>query len=403
MRVLRVRLAVLAAVLSLFPAWHLAHGQAVDAAAARVALQTGNASNAIALATQALADQRLSPRDRAGVLIDRGLAHEMLGEHDAALVDLTEAINARALAAPDQARALYNRGVSLDALGQTEDAIGDYSAAIRLNPRHASALNNRGNAYRRLGRLDDAMADYKRSLAAGNPHSEYPNYGLGQIAEAQGNATLARGYYQAALAANPQFALAQERLTALAAAAPSQVLPPPPAASPAPAPRAMPAATQPAAPAPPTTATTITPLEPYVPAASGDGPIVLRPPGSRPTPADDGIVHLRPPKPVRTASTTAPPPRSAAPELKPALGGSGRSETVQLGAWRNEADAADAWNDIVGRASNMLSGLSPQVVPVDLPGRGRYYRLRAGPVYDGAAKLCAALATRKVGCMVVRN
>jgi len=94
-----------------------------SADAAGVALHAGNASNAVALATQALADSTLSRRDRAHVLVDRGLAHEMLGEHDAAMVDFTEAINARVLAGPDQARAFYNRGVSLDALGQTEDAV----------------------------------------------------------------------------------------------------------------------------------------------------------------------------------------------------------------------------------------------------------------------------------------
>ena len=185
-----------------------------DADAASVALHAGNASNAVALATQALADSTLSPRDRARVLVDRGLAHEMLGEHDAALLDFTEAINARALTGADQARAFYDRGVALDAVGQTDDAIGDYSAALRLDPRYAAALNNRGNAYRRVGRLDDAAADYKRSLAAGNTHPEYPNYGLGLIAEAQGSPALARTFYQAALSANPQFTLASERITA---------------------------------------------------------------------------------------------------------------------------------------------------------------------------------------------
>jgi len=395
-----------------------------SADAAGVALHAGNASNAVALATQALADSTLSRRDRAHVLVDRGLAHEMLGEHDAAMVDFTEAINARVLAGPDQARAFYNRGVSLDALGQTEDAVGDYSAAIRVDPRHAAALNNRGNAYRRLGRLDDAASDYKRSLTAGNLHPEYPNYGLGQIAEAQNNPALARTYYMAALSANPQFTLALERLTELNNA-PSQVLPPPP--PPVSTPAAGPVAPRTTPPLS-TTATTVTALEPYVPpaaAAGDDGPIVLRPPGSRPPSAsppvaDDGVVHLRPPsqvvhlKPPKTAppapappkpprAVAATPPPSPAPELKPALGDTGRSETIQLGAWRNEADAADAWNNVVGVAGGMMAGLSPQVVPVDLPGRGRYYRLRAGPVYDGAARLCAALNARKLGCLVVRN
>lgn len=323
--------------------------------AASVALHSGNASNAVALATQALADPALMPRDRARVLVDRGLAHEMLGEHDAALLDFTDAINARALAGAEQARALYDRGVALDALGQTEDAIGDYSAALRLDPRHAAALNNRGNAYRRMGRLAEAAADYKASLAAGNTRVEYPNYGLGQIAEAQGDLSLARTYYTAALSANPQFGLAQERLTALGTAAP--------------------------------------PLQPPVTTSAGDdAPIVLHPPSAP--------IHLHPPRAVPAPRAT---PATPAPSLKPALGESTRAQTVQLGAWRNEADAADAWNRILSAAGSLMSGLSPKVVPVNLPGKGQYYRLRAGPVYDGAAQLCAALRARKLECMVVRD
>jgi Tfp pilus assembly protein PilF len=390
--------------------------------AATVALHAGNASNAVALATQALADPSLTPRDRARVLLDRGLAHEMLGEHDAALLDFTEAINARALAGGDLVRAFYDRGVALDELGQTEDAIGDYSAAIRLEPRHAAALNNRANAYRRIGRLAEAATDYKASLAAGNPHPEYPNYGLGQIAEAQGQPAQARTYYQAAIAANPQFALAAERLTALANAPAPSLQPPPAIVPPPPTPSPPPA--HPVAPAPAST----TPLNPH-----DDGPIVLRPPpgaGTAP-PTDDSTVHLRPPpgasatpptddgtvhlRPPGSGTVHLHPPRSVppkpqprtaattpAPDLKPALGDSSHGQWIQLGAWRNEADAADAWNRIVGASGTLMAGLSPQVVPIDLPGKGRYYRLRAGPVYDNVTQLCSALLARKLECMVVR-
>ena len=217
-----------------------------------MALHGGNASNAVALATQALADPSLTPRDRARVLVERGLAHEMLGEHDAAMVDLTEAINARALPGPEQARAFYDRGVTLDELTRrTDDAAGDYSAAIGLEPKFAAALNNRGNAYRRLNRLAEARADYQASIAAGNAHKEYPDFGLGQVAEAAGQIEEARGYYRAALTVNPQFTLASERLNALGTATPAA------AALPATAPAA-------------------------------DAPVVLRPPGN-------GAVHLRPP------------------------------------------------------------------------------------------------------------
>ena len=355
----------------------------VDAAA--VALHGGNASNAVVLATQALADPTLSPQDRARVLVDRGLAHEMLGERDAALLDLTEAIGGHVLPDPELARAFYDRGVTLDELGRTEDATGDYSAAIRLQAKFSAALNNRANAWRRLGKLDAARADYLASIAAGNPRLEYPNFGLGQIAEAAGQPVQAADYYRAALAANPQFALATERLTALANA-------PPPSAAHSPSANA---------------------------AAGADTPVILRPPPGAPPPVDGTVVlhppgevavHLRPPPTVHLrppVAHRAPPAAAPAPglDLKPAVReGTGDSQTVQLGAWRNESDAADAWNRIVATGGNLLTGLSPQVVPVDLPGKGRFYRLRAGPVYQGVGRsLCEALRAKKLECVVVRH
>jgi len=324
----------------------------VDAAA--MALHAGNASNAVALATQALADPSLTPRDRARVLVDRGLAHEMLGERDAALADLTEAIDSRTLPAPEQAKALYDRGVALDELNRTADAAADYSGAIALLPGFAAALNNRGNAYRRLGRMSEARADYLASIAAGNPHPEYPNYGLGQIAEGAGQLEEARNYYRAALAANPQFALAAERLHAIGDA------PPPP-----------------------------TPVVLTPPPGAAD--VHLRPPPG-------AIVHLKPPgsaKPIAQAQTE--------PGLKPALS-EGAGQTIQLGAWRNEADAVAAWNRITAVGGSLLAGLAPQVVPADIPGKGRYYRLRAGMVAAGGApKLCAALVAKGLACMVVKD
>ncbi len=329
--------------------------------AANAALQTGNASNAVALLTQALADPSLSAHDRARIQISRGLAYESLGERDAALVDLTEAINAHELQPPELARAFYNRGVTLDELGRAEDAVGDYSSAIRIEPGFAAALNNRGNAYRRLNKMAEARADYLASLAAGNPHPEYPNFGLGQIAEASGQPAQAGDHYRAALAADPHFALAAERLRVMGSlAAPSAAAPPAP------------------------------------------GVIQLRPPKG-------AEVHLRPPG--QAAVHLRPPgsPPAARPDvgLKPAIseGGAATGQAVQLGAWRREEDATKAWNRLIGGSgSRLVAGMSPEVVPVDLPGRGRYYRLRARPVAPGAGPgLCAALKARGVACMLVRD
>src|SRR4029077_14189743 len=140
---------------------------------------------------------------------------ETLGERADAVSDFTDAITARALGAEEQATAFYDRGVTLDELGRIDDAIADYTSAIELQPTLAAAFNNRGNALRRLGRLAEARRDYEASMSAGNPNPEYPEYGLGQIAESLDQPNAAREYYRPALATNPQFALAEERLVAL--------------------------------------------------------------------------------------------------------------------------------------------------------------------------------------------
>ncbi len=77
---------------------------------------------------------------------------------------------------------------------------------------------------------------------------------------------------------------------------------------------------------------------------------------------------------------------------------------VQLGAYRAEGDAADGWNHLTGKAGGLLGGLTPQIVSVDLPGRGRFWRLRAGPMgRRDAHALCAQLKARGLACMPVRG
>jgi tetratricopeptide (TPR) repeat protein len=301
-------------------------------------------------------------QDNARGLVARGLDSAARGKNDDALLDYTRAISLNVFSDGDLARVLFDRGVTLDAMGRTNDAIGDYSAALKHDPEFAAALNNRGNAYRRLNRLDEARQDYAASLAARNTTPEYPDYGLGQIAEARGDFEAARRFYGEALAANPAYAPAAMSLEALehkaAHARAPLVLKPPPAR---PAPRPVKVAVQPvAAPAGPTLA----------PASYGRADAD---PGLRPAIEDA-------PRAVQTGGL------------------------VQLGAWRDEASAAEGWNHIQELAGDTLAGLKPQIVAVDLPGKGRYYRLRAGPVgRGGGTTLCEALTAKGLACMVVKG
>lgn len=77
---------------------------------------------------------------------------------------------------------------------------------------------------------------------------------------------------------------------------------------------------------------------------------------------------------------------------------------IQLGAYRAEADATKDWNRFADSAQGLLDGLTPEIAAVDLPGRGRFYRLRLGPLDDGsAAALCAKLKDRGLACIAVKG
>ena len=295
-----------------------------------------------------------SANSRSAQLIDAGRALEISGRKDEALADYTEAIESHELDRDTQARALFDRGLLLDGMNHLDDAMKDYGAALSLSPKFAAALNNRANIYRRLGRFTEAERDYRASLAAGNMQAQYPYYGLGQIAEAQDKVDQARGFYTKALVAAPDFTLASQKIAALSTSQSIHLRPP----------HDMARADQPAA------------------------PVILHPPGPKPP-----ALRLHPPKAL--PASYQPP----SPALKPALDQGGLGGQVQLGAWRTEAEATQGWNRAVRRAGGALDGYSPHIVAADLPGAGRYYRLRVMTDKSGPKTLCAALQGKGLDCI----
>ena len=362
------RTPVCAAMLLLAVLWPGCAFAAPDTAAAlsqiAAALSAGNAAQALALSDAALAQPGISQAEHARLVLDRGLANQMQGNSEAALADLTEAINARGLTVPEQARAFLERGLVLDGMNRLADAIGDYGAVLRLIPNSPTALNNRANAFRRQNRFEDARRDYLGSLASDNPAPEYPYFGLGQIAESEGKSEEAKSFYVRALAANPGYGLAAQRLTALGGSLP--------------APDA----------------------------------IILRPPKGATVPDAEIALHLpaakNPPYQEAEARSTIKPAsysgRDAQPDLRPALdnpikGPAGQQ--VQLGAWRQEDEAAAGWNHALKAADGALAGFSPHIVAADLPGKGRYYRLRV--VTPDGKQLCAILTAKGLDCIPAKD
>jgi hypothetical protein len=77
---------------------------------------------------------------------------------------------------------------------------------------------------------------------------------------------------------------------------------------------------------------------------------------------------------------------------------------IQLGAYRAEAEAADNWNHLRAQTGALLSGLAPAIIAVDLPDKGRFYRLRVGLADRAAAgALCASLKSRGFACLAVKE
>ncbi len=119
---------------------------------------------------------------------------------------------------------------------------------------------------------------------------------------------------------------------------------------------------------------------------------------------DDGApIPLIPPAPTAEPAQAPEPPRqAAAAETQTAAAPSIR---IQVGAYRSRAAALRGWSIIQGAHEALLGTLEPTVVEADLgPGRGVFFRLRAGPVADAesAALLCERLRGRDQGCLVVR-
>jgi tetratricopeptide (TPR) repeat protein len=358
---------------------------AIPAVIAQVqtALDRGDAVHAASLAEDALREKDISATERARLRLYHGLAEELLGVRETATQDFTAALDSHALPPEQRAQALLQRGFLRDGDGKLNEAIADYSAVIAMKGEGlATALNNRANVYRRQNRFDAAKRDYHAAFGAGSK-GQYIWYGLGQIAEAQKDIPTARDYYARAIIVDPNYALASERLAALGGAPDSVV-------------------------------------------ASPQAPIVLKPPaqetggtmqpGAQPAGADSPGIALRP---ALDQSATASAPdetvKAAVPDqtAKPAKPDRSVSRSVpdqsakgevQLGAFRSEAEAKDGWTKAQAQAGAILAGHQSRVVVADLPGKGRYYRLRIGPPAGMSPRqFCDSLTAKGVGCFPVRD
>ena len=150
------------------------------------------------------------------------------------------------------------------------------------------------------------------------------------------------------------------------------------------------------------------PLRSGLPDEDAPAPAAKAPASTAPAAPPPAVVPAPVPAPAAQAQPRpAPPPAKAPPAVAkpaPVTASGGAAVRIQVGAVPKEADAQTEWKRLQARHRDLLGGLSLTVVRADLPGKGVYYRLQAGPIDETRARaICDQLKSQNVGCQLARN
>jgi tetratricopeptide (TPR) repeat protein len=133
------------------------------------------------------------------VHLNRGLALDMKGNLDAAILEYREALRVN----PNNDLAYFDLGLALDDKGDLEGAIAEFREALRLKPENENARVNLGSALYKKGDLDAAIAEYQEVLRL-NPQNDSAHYNLAIALGDKGTLGAAIRETRAALRLNPK-------------------------------------------------------------------------------------------------------------------------------------------------------------------------------------------------------
>ncbi|PCI49001.1 MAG: hypothetical protein COB49_05345 [Alphaproteobacteria bacterium] len=113
--------------------------------------------------------------------------------------------------------------------------------------------------------------------------------------------------------------------------------------------------------------------------------------------SEDAAQALPPPQTETVANEVA--------AIAPASDGLAGNFLVQLGAFGKKDTAEQLWARLQKDNPDLLRGLRPDIMMIDLGKKGVLYRLRGGRIVDrlSAGRICAALKTKKQACIVVEK
>lgn len=136
-------------------------GGGLAQACSEAALSGENDIKFVTLCTAALDGEFLSPRDKAGTYVNRGVIKLRRGAYAEATKDFDYAVRVK----PDMGEAYVNRGAASLGLHRWAQSLPDINKAIELGVQEpAKAYYNRALAYEGLDDAKSAYFDYQKAL-----------------------------------------------------------------------------------------------------------------------------------------------------------------------------------------------------------------------------------------------
>ena len=364
------------------------------------ALAAGDQKGAIEAYSTAIESQALPTEALANALLNRALAYQQLAAQQDAIDDYTAALRLDAMTAELRAMALYNRGLCQQKLQNLSAAVEDFTSALFLNPAFAQAYLMRGNALRGSGQFLFALSDYEKATRYHHPNAAQVYYAEALTYESLRRPNDARKSLELAVAANPAFSAAQEKLATLqgsVVAKPVQV----------------------------------------AAAAVGGGELVMRKPDlPKAVEPSDELLGGSSSDPIVTSAVSAPAvrkivdrvpveeekilaveaveddvePAAAEPEIvvateeEPAAEALPQGWMVQVASATSEDGAWSTWKKMKAKHQSLAS-VKPVVVRADLGTKGVVYRVRLAGFEDqnAAKKSCSKLKSSGVSCFVSKS
>jgi tetratricopeptide (TPR) repeat protein len=370
------------------------------------ALSAGDQKTAISAYSQAIESQDLPTEVLANALLNRGLAYQQLAEHQEAIDDYTAALQLDAMSAEMRATALYNRGLSQQKLPNLSAAVEDYTSALFLDPSFAHAYYGRGNALRESGQFLFALSDYEKATRYHYPNAAQVHYAEALTYESLKRPNEARKSLERAVAANPRFKQAVERLASLQG---SVMAKPSVVASVGGGQLTVRKPDLPKAVAPSAALLNEGESDPIMTSAVGTPELVSKKIVDRVPVEEEKIVAVEvvedddaaPVAAEPSIAEIAEPAADEGVEVEPAAAPAMEGWSVQVASATSEDGAWSTWKKMKAKHRS-LSAEKPIVVKADLGTKGIVYRVRLAGFEDqnAAKKSCTKLKSSGVSCYV---